>query len=88
MTTTTLTRDAIIELARAELAVAAPDVPADVAVDAHLRQDLGVDSLSLLEFVARLEFHYGLAVPDEDWPQLATLDAVADYVLAHAEAPA
>ena len=61
--TPVLDRSTVLAVARLELLVAAPDVPADAPADAHLVRDLGVDSLGLLEFVARLEYRYGLSRP-------------------------
>lgn len=72
---------------REEMAVAAPDLPDTFADDADLRADLGIDSLAILELVARLELRFGIAVPDEDWPQLSSVDAIADYLAAQ-EVPA
>jgi acyl carrier protein len=82
MTTTSLDAAAVLAVVRAELAVAAPDVAADAPPDADLKYDLDVDSLSLLELVARLEYHYSVTVPDEAWPQLSSLSAIVDYVIA------
>lgn len=76
----TLTTTDVLTAVREELAVAAPDIPADAATDAHLRHDLDVDSLAMLEFVARLEYRFGIVVPDEAWTSLATLDDVVDYL--------
>ena len=45
--------------------------------------DLGLDSLDVVEFVARVEEVYRVSVPDEDWQQLSTLDRIAEYVLVH-----
>lgn len=70
----------LLTVVREELAVAAPDVPADADADADLRHDLDVDSLALLEFVARLEYRFSVSVPDEAWPQLTSITAVVDYL--------
>ncbi|WP_392543313.1 acyl carrier protein [Oryzobacter telluris] len=75
-----MTRSEILATVREELAVAAPDVPADADTAAHFGVDLGVDSLAVLEFVARLEYRYGIAVPDDAWPGLTSMDAVADHL--------
>jgi acyl carrier protein len=75
-----MNRSEILTVIREELAVAAPDVPADAATDAHFGLDLEVDSLAVLEFVARLEYRYGIAVPDDAWPGLSSMDAVADFL--------
>ncbi len=73
----------LITAVREELAVAAPDTPAHAPADAELTADLGVDSLSVLELVARLEYRFGVVVPDEDWARMRSIAAIADY-LAHA----
>ena len=44
---------------------------------------LGLDSLDVVEFVARLEYRFRFVVPDDQWQQLATLDAIAAYALGH-----
>jgi acyl carrier protein len=49
--------------------------------DASLRSDLQVDSLALLELVARLEYRFNTSVPDEDWPRLGSIGEIADYLL-------
>jgi acyl carrier protein len=76
-----MNRQELISLVREELAVAAPDVPPDVMEDASLRSDLQVDSLALLELVARLEYRFNTSVPDEDWPRLGSIGEIADYLL-------
>ena len=75
-----MNRSEILSDIREELAVAAPDVPADADPAAHFGLDLEVDSLAVLEFVARLEYRYGIAVPDDAWPTLTSMDAVADFL--------
>ena len=74
-----MNRPEILSVIREELAVAAPDVPSD-ADPADFGLDLEVDSLAVLEFVARLEYRFGLAVPDDAWPGLTSIDAVADFL--------
>jgi acyl carrier protein len=78
-----MNRSEILAAVREELAVAAPDVPADADAAAHFGHDLGVDSLAVLEFVARLEYRYGIAVPDDAWPGLTSVDAVVDHLEQH-----
>lgn len=70
---------------RAELHSINADVPHDLAADAPLDDTAGVDSLDLLEFVARLEFEFGFLVPDGDWQGLTTLATIADYIRARVE---
>lgn len=50
---------------------------ADVPVDADLYDDLGADSLQLVEIAARLEEHLAAPVESEDWRGISTVrDAV------------
>jgi acyl carrier protein len=84
MSSTSPDRTAVLERIRAELAVAAPDVAEDAPADADLRYDLGIDSLALVELVARLEYEYSIAVPDEDWQRLSSIGAITDYLLERA----
>ncbi len=73
----------MLEVLRAELRAVKEDVPADLPADRELTGELGVDSLDVVEFVARLEYRFQFVVPDNEWQQLATLDAIVDYALAH-----
>ena len=50
--------------------------------DSHFRDDLGLDSLDLVEMVARLEQATGIFVPDEDVAQLMSITATVRYVQA------
>lgn len=74
-------RDALLAILHEELAATGTDVTGEIPTDRHLTQDLGIDSLDVVEFVARVELRLRFTVPDEDWQRLATLDAIADYAL-------
>ena len=50
--------------------------------DSSFRGDLGLDSLDLVEMVARLEQATGLFVPDGDVAKLTSVAATAGYVRA------
>jgi acyl carrier protein len=64
-------------------------LPAEWDDDSYFRDDLGLDSLDLVEMVARLEQATGIFVPDEDVGQLMSISATVDYVRARqAESPA
>jgi acyl carrier protein len=77
------TREAMLDLLRDELRAVDPSVAAGVAADKELIAELGIDSLDVVEFVARLEYRFRFVVPDDEWQELATLDAIADYALTH-----
>ncbi len=45
-----------------------------------LREDLGLDSLSTLELLFKLEEAFDLEIPNEDLPRLSTVASVATYI--------
>ena len=52
--------------------------PAAVTPDARLADDLGIDSLTLVDVVVAAEDRFGVVIPDEDWARFVTVgDAVA-----------
>lgn len=73
---------ALLEHCRQELHEVNPEISLDLPSDRHLVDELGIDSLDLLEFVARLEYDFRFVVPDEDIDGLVTLDAVVAYMRA------
>lgn len=62
-----------------------PDVERPVPVHAALK-DLGIDSLSLVDLLLRLEREIGLEIPDEALPSISTVKDLMDHLEA-AEAP-
>ena len=48
-----------------------------VTLDARISEDLGADSLDVMELLMTLEDEYGIVIPDEE---LATFEKVADIV--------
>ena len=46
----------------------------------HLRDDLGLDSMAVIELLYKIEETFNLQIPDEDLMELTTVGAVADYV--------
>ena len=53
--------------------------------ETHILEEGILSSLDIVEFVARLEYRFRFVVPDDEWQQLATLDAIAAYALNHLE---
>ena len=43
-------------------------------------EDLGADSLDIVELLAEIEIKYGIYVPDESIAELKTISDAADYV--------
>ncbi len=77
-------RTELLDLLRGQLRKVNPAVPADLAPDVELMSELRLDSLDVVEFVARVEEHFRFAVPDDQWKKLSCLGRIADYVLAQA----
>jgi acyl carrier protein len=61
----------------------APDLEAGTLdPDARLQDDLDLDSMDFLNFVAGLSDRTGLEVPERDYARLATVNACVDYLIA------
>jgi acyl carrier protein len=52
----------------------------EVKPDASFVDDLGADSLDLVELVMALEEEFGKEIPDEDAEKIATVKNAIDYV--------
>ena len=49
-----------------------------VTADAKIIDDLGADSLDVVELLSRLEDEYGITIPDDDVETLVTVQDVAN----------
>ncbi|HJT21276.1 MAG TPA: acyl carrier protein [Nitrospira sp.] len=54
--------------------------PATIQENYHLRDDLGLDSMAVIELLYKIEETFNLQIPDEDLTGLTTVGAVAGYV--------
>jgi len=54
--------------------------PKTIRPDLHLRDDLGLDSMAVIELLYKLEETFDLQIPDQDLVSLSTVGAVAKYV--------
>ena len=73
------------------------DIIADIAPDEdlsnvepaeRLRDQLDLDSMDFLDIVMELRKQHGIEVPEADYPELASLDSCANYLLPKFEAKA
>ena len=65
--------------------------PSAIQPDHHLRDDLGLDSMAVIELLYKIEETFDLQIPDQDLVGLSTVSAVSTYVeqrLAPAKQPA
>jgi len=65
-------RDIIVE----ELGVS----PNEVKPESRFIEDLGADSIGLMELVMKLEEEFGLKIPDEDIEKIRTFGDAVKYV--------
>lgn len=80
-----MTEDDIRTAYLEELSRVAPDIdPATVGENDHLQDDLGLDSMDVLNLVAALHDRLGVDVPESDYPQIATLSLATAYLAARA----
>lgn len=54
--------------------------PASIDSTYHLRDDLGLDSMAVIELLYRIEEVFSLQIPDEDLVGLTTVGQVIEYV--------
>ena len=57
--------------------------PEQIAPDTNIMEDLGADSLDVVELLMAIEETFGVSVPDEDIPGLRTVKDIVDYVEAN-----
>lgn len=57
--------------------------PEDVKNESNIAEELGADSLDLVEILMSLEDEFGISIPDEAIPQIKTIKDVVDFIDAH-----
>jgi len=55
----------------------------NIKPETSIMEDLGADSLDVVELLMAVEETFGVSVPDEDVPGLKTVQDIADYVETH-----
>ncbi len=54
--------------------------PETITPETNLIDDLGADSLDVVELIMSLEDEFGIAISDEDAAQLYTVGRIGDYL--------
>jgi acyl carrier protein len=54
--------------------------PASITMDTSLIDDLGADSLDVVELIMSLEDSFGIAISDEDAAELYTVRRIVEYL--------
>ena len=77
-----MTRDEVLSTLR-DVAVEILSVDADAVTDAAtFKEDLGADSLDLVEVVMALEEKLDISIPEEDLADIKTVGQAVDVVMA------
>ena len=62
------------------------DVEADeVTMDANIQEDLGADSLDIVDLVMSLEEEFDVEVPDEEVENIKTVSDIVKFIESHVE---
>ncbi len=54
--------------------------PESITMDTNLIDDLGADSLDVVELIMSIEDEFGIAISDNDAAQLYTVGRIVDYL--------
>jgi acyl carrier protein len=57
--------------------------PEEVTLEASFIEDLGADSLDLVELIMAMEEEFGLEISDEDAEKIQTVQDAVNYVTEH-----
>ncbi len=78
--TITMTRSQILDVFAGELRKMQAPLPEVVHEGLAFHDDLGLDSLSVVEFVARVEGIFRVEISDDELNELTTIGLAVDYV--------
>ena len=56
----------------------------EVTLEASFVDDLGADSLDVVELIMGLETEFDIEIPDEDAEKISTVGDAVDYIKSHA----
>jgi len=57
----------------------------EITMESSFIDDLGADSLDIVELIMALETEFDLEIPDEDAEKISTVGDVVDYIKSHTE---
>ncbi len=74
---------AILEKVKAIIAEQLGVDEAEIALESSFIEDLGADSLDIVELVMALEEEFDLVIPDEDAEKIRTVGDAVNYIKGH-----
>ncbi len=57
----------------------------EITLESNIKDDLGADSLSIVDLAMALEDEFGVEIPDEDLENIKTVGDIVDYLKEKAE---
>jgi len=57
----------------------------EITMDSSFVDDLGADSLDIVEFIMALEAEFDIEIPDEEAEKITIVGDVVEYIKAHVE---
>ncbi|MCI7125128.1 MAG: acyl carrier protein [Agathobaculum sp.] len=51
-----------------------------MTMDTKIKEDLGADSLDIVEMIMDVEENFGVKIPDEDAVQMSTIGDIVKYI--------
>ena len=72
--------DMLFETVKENLAKQFEIDPETITMDTNLIDDLGADSLDVVELIMSLEDSFGITISDDDAAKLSTVGAIVEYL--------
>ena len=57
----------------------------EIKMESSFMNDLGADSLDIVELIMELEEKYDIEIPDEDVEKIVTVGDIVEYIKTHSE---
>ena len=57
--------------------------PEDIKDETNIAEELGADSLDLVEILMSLEDEFGVSIPDEAIPEIKTIKEIVEFIESH-----
>lgn len=55
----------------------------EIKLESSLTEDLGADSLEIVELAMAMEEEFNIEIPDEDIEKISTVKDIVDYIAEH-----